>query len=96
MIELTSHEIYVPLFTPVATSKFNWFLSWLLGRLPEYVDARFICKSEERSSKMLSNLSLDTRVSSLGTVKLKFQMVAKDLEKFYTIGSGQTAKAKVH
>lgn len=45
---LIRHEIFVPTFTPVATSNFNHFLSWLLGRLPEYVDPRFISKSDGR------------------------------------------------
>ncbi|KAJ3338132.1 B9 domain-containing protein 1 [Gonapodya sp. JEL0774] len=39
---------HAPLFTPLATSPFNYYLSWLAGRLPEFVDPAFVGKGEGR------------------------------------------------
>jgi B9 domain-containing protein 1 len=39
---------YVPTITPCATSPFSGFLSWLVGRRPEFIDAKFVSKGDGR------------------------------------------------
>lgn len=65
--------LFVPLFTPVATSPLNGFLSWIMGRYPEFLDPKFIAKSYGRQV---------TRVSSSGSAKLRINFSSKDLDKF--------------
>jgi B9 domain-containing protein 1 len=66
-------SLFVPLFTPVATSPLNGFLSWIMGRYPEFLDPKFIAKSYGRQV---------TRVSSSGSAKLRINISSKDLDKF--------------
>lgn len=65
--------LFVPLFRPVATSPLNGFLSWIMGRYPEFLDPKFIAKSYGRQV---------TRVSSSGSAKLRINFSSKDLDKF--------------
>ena len=65
--------LFVPLFTPVATSPLNGFLSWIMGRYPEFLDPKFIAKGYGRQG---------TRVSSAGSAKLRINLFSKDLDKF--------------
>lgn len=39
---------YVPTMAPVATTPFNGFLSWIVGRRPEFIDAKFVSKGDGR------------------------------------------------
>ncbi|KAL2917268.1 hypothetical protein HK105_203333 [Polyrhizophydium stewartii] len=66
-----SHTLYVSMFVPIATSPFNQFYSWMLGRPPEFIDPKFAAKSSGREI---------TRVRSQGTVKVLLNIVTKDLE----------------
>ncbi|KAL7753043.1 hypothetical protein RI367_001494 [Sorochytrium milnesiophthora] len=66
------HSVYVPLFTPVATTPFNGFLSWLLGTPPEFADPMFPAKSKGREA---------TRVRSCGTVKIVLNCVLQDFDR---------------
>ncbi|KAI9139035.1 B9 domain-containing protein 1 [Paraphysoderma sedebokerense] len=76
------HTLYVPLFVPIATSPFNQFISWITGRLPEFIDSKFVARSEGREV---------TRVQSSGTVKIVVNVVTKDMEKFgYTVSNSNT------
>ncbi|KXS18589.1 B9-domain-containing protein [Gonapodya prolifera JEL478] len=73
---------YIPLFVPLATSPFNYLLSWFAGRLPEFVDPAFVSKSEGREV---------TRVSSQGSVKVVVDVLPRDMERFgYQTGTDNT------
>ncbi|KNC95925.1 hypothetical protein, variant [Spizellomyces punctatus DAOM BR117] len=67
------HTLYVPMFVPLASTPFNGFLSWITGRLPEFLDSRFVSRNEGREV---------TRVRSQGTVKVQINMGTKDMERF--------------
>ncbi|KAI9172889.1 hypothetical protein H9P43_007020 [Blastocladiella emersonii ATCC 22665] len=72
------HTVYAPLFAPVASSPLNGFLSWLVGRPPEFLDPLILAQCEGRQA---------TRVRSDGTVKLVLNVAIKDMEKFgYQLG----------
>jgi hypothetical protein len=72
-----SHTLYVPLFTPQATSALNGILSTVTGKLPEFLDARFVSKHDGREV---------IRVKSRGAVKLSLHVMTKDFERFgYTV-----------
>jgi len=67
------HTLYVPMFVPVASSPLNGWLSAAAGKLPEFLDTKFITRNEGREV---------TRVRSQGTVKVVVNMVMKDMSKF--------------
>ncbi|KAJ3152632.1 B9 domain-containing protein 1 [Geranomyces variabilis] len=67
------HTIYAPMFVPLASSWINGLLSWVLGRLPEFRDSRFVGQSEGREV---------ASVRSQGTVKVTLSLGTKDLERF--------------
>lgn len=50
------HTKYIPTVHPVATSPFNEFLSWVVGRRPEFIDAKFVSKGEGREGIVLGRL----------------------------------------
>ena len=43
-----NHILFVPLFKPISTSPLNGALSWLSGRLPEFLDPKFVSKNQGR------------------------------------------------
>ena len=53
------HTCTVPLFVPQSSSKLQQFISWLLGQLPEYVDAKFVTQSEGREGKTRRSEKID-------------------------------------
>lgn len=59
--------------TPLATSPFNSFLSWMMGRIPEFLDSTFVSKGDGREV---------TRVRSSGSVKVALNILIKDLDTF--------------
>jgi len=67
------YEKFVPTFIPIASVPLNGFIAVLAGRLPEFLDSRFVVKNEGREV---------TRVKSQGTVKVKLNIITKDLENF--------------
>lgn len=48
-------------------------MSWITGRRPEYLDAKFVSKSDGREV---------TRVKSSGSVKVTLNVNVKDIERF--------------
>ncbi|KAI9009486.1 B9 domain-containing protein [Gaertneriomyces semiglobifer] len=67
------HTLYVPMFVPLASTPLNGFLSWVTGRLPEFLDSRFVARNEGREV---------VRVRSQGTVKVQLNVGTKDMERF--------------
>ncbi|XP_075998875.1 B9 domain-containing protein 1 [Genypterus blacodes] len=76
------HTRTIPMFVPESTSRLQKFTSWLLGRRPEYTDAKVVAQGEGREV---------TRVCSQGFVSLSFNIVTKDMKKlgYDTIPSNQ-------
>eukprot|EP01031_Cornospumella_fuschlensis_P031325 gene31325-37854_t len=68
-----THTLTVNMFTPVANSTFNEFMSWVMGNPPEFFDSRFVCQGEGREV---------TRTRSTGTVNTTFQVIIKGLDRF--------------
>ncbi|KRX81015.1 B9 domain-containing protein 1 [Trichinella sp. T6] len=66
------HVREVAMFVPKASSKFKHFLSWLVGRRPEFVDPTFIAQAESRDL---------TQVEMSGMVKISLNVVSKCLKK---------------
>ncbi|KAI9218945.1 ciliary basal body-associated, B9 protein-domain-containing protein [Blastocladiella britannica] len=66
------HVIYAPIFTPLASSPFNGFLSSVLGRPPELLDSTLAARSDSRHA---------LRVRSDGLVKLVVNVAFKDMAK---------------
>ncbi|KAJ3395872.1 B9 domain-containing protein 1 [Lobulomyces angularis] len=64
---------YISMITPLASSPLSNFLSFITGRKPEFIDSKFISKSEGREV---------TRVQSSGSVKLNLNIIIKDLDNF--------------
>eukprot|EP01052_Picozoa_sp_SAG31_P065312 SAG31_NODE_24144_length_488_cov_0.917738_1_plen_68_part_00 len=58
------------MFRPQSSSLFQAFLAWLAGTPPEYADPKFAATGEARSV---------TRVESVGTVKVVFDVVITNL-----------------
>ncbi|KAI9334511.1 B9 domain-containing protein 1 [Zopfochytrium polystomum] len=67
------HTLYVPTFVPIATSPLNGLLSWLTGRLPEFLDSRFVSHNKGREV---------TRVRSQGTIKIQLSVATKGMDAF--------------
>ncbi|KAJ3102512.1 B9 domain-containing protein 1 [Phlyctochytrium planicorne] len=67
------HTLYVHTFVPLATSPINQFLSWMSGRLPEFMDSTFVAKNSGREV---------TRVKSQGAVKVQLNISTKGFERF--------------
>ena len=63
-----SHEMQCEMYTPLATSSYNQFMSWLMGNPPEFYDTKFVCQGDGREV---------TRVISTGKVKVKLNVVTK-------------------
>lgn len=71
------HEIEVEMFTPLATSNMNQWVSWLMGNPPEFYDAKFVCQGEGREV---------SRVQHTGTVTLDLNVITKGMQTFgYTV-----------
>ncbi|XP_019615024.1 PREDICTED: B9 domain-containing protein 1-like [Branchiostoma belcheri] len=66
------HTRTLPMFVPESTSKLQKFVSWFLGRRPEYVDPKVVAQGEGREV---------TRVRSQGKVRVSFNVVTKDMKK---------------
>ncbi|KAI8846463.1 b9 domain-containing protein 1-like protein [Chytridium lagenaria] len=49
------HTLYVHTFVPVATSPMNQFLSWMSGRLPEFIDSALV--KSQGAVKLQLNIS---------------------------------------
>ncbi|RKP16874.1 hypothetical protein ROZALSC1DRAFT_31271, partial [Rozella allomycis CSF55] len=67
-------QINVPLFVPRAGSLFGQVFGILSGRLPEFVDPRFVANYDDRDF---------VRTESYGSVKISVETVFKDFDKFY-------------
>lgn len=67
-----SHSLRIAMFVPEPTSQIHKFISWLLGRRPEFVDPRFVAQGEGREI---------TRVRSQGHVTVSLSVMTKDLWK---------------
>jgi len=67
-----SHVLTVPMFVPESSSYMQKLSSWLLGRRPEFIDPCVVAQSEGREV---------TRVRSQGTVRLKLNVLTKDLKR---------------
>jgi len=66
-----SHVLTVPMFVPESSSYMQKFSSWLLGRRPEFIDPCVVAQSEGREV---------TRVRSQGSVRLKLNVLTKDMK----------------
>ncbi|CAI9735167.1 Hypothetical predicted protein [Octopus vulgaris] len=66
------HTCCLPMFVPESTSLLQKFTSWLLGRRPEFVDARIVALGEGREV---------CRVRTQGFVNVTFNVVSKDIKK---------------
>jgi B9 domain-containing protein 1 len=81
-----SHSRAIPMFVPESSSKLQKFTSWIMGRRPEFIDAKFVAQGESREV---------TRVRSQGSITVKFNVVTKGMRKLgYNVGvSEQSALA---
>ncbi|KRX21702.1 B9 domain-containing protein 1 [Trichinella nelsoni] len=76
------HVREVAMFVPKASSKFKHFLSWLVGRRPEFVDPTFIAQAESRDCKSIEfKVWKLTQVEMSGMVKISLNVVSKCLKK---------------
>ncbi|XP_030839765.1 B9 domain-containing protein 1 [Strongylocentrotus purpuratus] len=66
------HSRIVPMFVPEASSRFQKFLGWFMGRRPEYVDTNVVARGEGREV---------TRVRSQGSIKCQFNIISRDMKK---------------
>nr|CAB3224896.1 B9 domain-containing protein 1-like [Phallusia mammillata] len=66
------HELDIPMYVPVSTSRFQKFTSWFMGRRPEFVDPKVVSQGEGRDV---------TRVRSQGHVKVCLNIVTRDMKK---------------
>nr|XP_054762522.1 B9 domain-containing protein 1-like [Lytechinus pictus] len=66
------HSRVVPMFVPEASSRFQKFLGWFMGRRPEYVDTNVVARGEGREV---------TRVRSQGSIKCQFNIITRDMKK---------------
>lgn len=66
------HKCRLPMFVPESTSQLQKFTSWLLGRHPEFVDAKIVAQGEGREV---------SRVRTQGFITVTFNIVSKDLKK---------------
>lgn len=62
------HVIDIEMYTPLATSAMNQFLSWIIGNPPEFFDSKFVCQSEGREV---------TRVRRTGSIRIVFNIQTK-------------------
>lgn len=67
-----NHEIAVPMFVPESSSYMQKLSAWLLGRRPEFIDPCIVAQSEGREV---------TRVRSQGSVRLKLNVLTKDMKR---------------
>jgi B9 domain-containing protein 1 len=70
-LSVGQHTIDVDMYTPLANSALNQFVSWLMGNPPEFFDSKFVCQGEGREV---------TRVKRTGTVKLKLNVLTKGMQ----------------
>ena len=66
-----SHEVYVHMYSPLAVSIFNQWMSWLMGNPPEFYDSKFVCEGEGREV---------TRVMKTGVVSVQLNIITKGLQ----------------
>ncbi|CAH1793689.1 unnamed protein product [Owenia fusiformis] len=66
------HTRRIAMFVPESSSQFQKMTAWLMGRRPEFVDARVIAQGEGREV---------TRVRSQGFITLSFNIIMKDMKK---------------
>lgn len=67
------YSLHVPLFHPVNSSPLQAIVSFLTRRSPEFVDAKFISRSDGREV---------TRVASQGSVRLKCHVITRHMDYF--------------
>ncbi|KAI9205174.1 B9 domain-containing protein [Polychytrium aggregatum] len=77
-------EKYIEMFAPIATSPLNQLLSWVVGKLPEFMDSKFVAQSDGREV---------TRVRSQGAVKVQLNVTIRDIAKCgYMLGPANAAE----
>ena len=52
------HTLYIPLFTPDATTPVNGLLSYFAGKLPEFIDPKFVTRADGREGTLYQLLSV--------------------------------------
>eukprot|EP00794_Sanderia_malayensis_P009156 gene9156-10128_t len=67
-----SHVREIPMFVPESSSSFQKFTGWLIGRRPEFIDPKVVAQGEGREV---------TRVRSQGKVKVRFNVITRDMKK---------------
>ncbi|KAI9099794.1 B9 domain-containing protein [Phlyctochytrium arcticum] len=77
-----SHNIYCPLFAPMASLPINELLSTLSGKLPEFLDPKFVAGHDSRDV---------TRVRSNGRLKLNLHVGTKELHRLgYSVANAKS------
>src|SRR5262249_40545836 len=66
------HVTRVAMFAPQPSSALQQFTGWLIGRRPEFVDARFVAQSQSREV---------TRVTTSGYCTVAFNVMSKDMKR---------------
>ena len=86
------HVRYVRMFTPLSSSKLQEWVSWALGRPPQFFEADFVARDEGREGEArrrcrrsprarLAHAPLPvTRVRSTGVVKLVLNVTTRGME----------------
>jgi B9 domain-containing protein 1 len=64
------HVRYLHLYSPVSSSLWQRFTSWVTNNPPEFFDSKFIAQGKGREV---------TRVKSQGTVKITFNVISKNM-----------------
>ncbi|XP_065065456.1 B9 domain-containing protein 1-like [Rhopilema esculentum] len=67
-----SHTREISMFVPESSSAFQKFTGWISGRRPEFIDPQVVAQGEGREV---------TRVRSQGKVRVKFNIITRDLKK---------------
>lgn len=65
------YERFIRVFTPISSSYFQQFISWIRGTRPEFYDSRFVSKSQGREV---------TRVQSVGVVKVQLNVTTRGMK----------------
>jgi B9 domain-containing protein 1 len=71
-----SHIVDCEAYTPVASSVYNEFMSWVMGNPPEFYDSKFVCQSDGREV---------TRVKSTGTIRVRLNVLTKSTYTNYVV-----------
>ncbi|TRY69435.1 hypothetical protein TCAL_08080 [Tigriopus californicus] len=81
-----THNAKIPMFVPESSSLIQRFTGMIMGKRPEFVDARVVANGEGRDV---------TRVNSQGWVKVQFNIITKDLKRLGYEHSAQGANSEV-